>query len=135
MPWLVTKHRCGILLLSGLGVALVLACWLWHAYTHPNVRDKVSLIRYHMTKQEVHEVVGFPPGNYRTKDGPPGIECYHGPKYDEWLFDDGDIMVTYSGGIFGSPFKSFEVFYRDGDRQWQRPAPHPLASLASRLGF
>jgi hypothetical protein len=135
MRFIPNTMRSRVALLCGLGLAMLGMCSLRHVYTHPNLRDKVSLIRYNMTKPEVHEVVGCPPGNYRTKDGPPGIRCYQGPKYDEWLFDDGDIMVTYSGGIFGSPFQSFEVFYREGDRQWQRPAPHPLASLASRLGF
>jgi hypothetical protein len=132
MRWIVKNHRCAVLL-SGLTVALISAFWLWYAHTHPNLRTKVSYIRPGMTFEQVHEIIGCPPGAYRAE--PARIICYQGPRYHEWLFEDGDVKVTYQPDFRIGKQLSSQVFFREPGAEWQQAAPRLFDSLTARLGF
>jgi hypothetical protein len=136
MPWIVKQPRCSILLLSGLGVALVAARCLWYANTHPDLRTKVSHIRQGMTTEQVHENIGCPPGTYGSKAGLSGkTQCYQGPRYEEWLFDDGDVMVTYFSFQPDSG-KCMYVLYREShSAKWQPVGTGLIDRLTAALGF
>jgi hypothetical protein len=120
--------------LGGLGLAMLGMWSLWQVHTHPDLRDKVSHIHRGMTRQDVHKLLGGPPGDYRTVPEP-RTYCHNGPPTEEWHFDDGNVMVTFLKRFDGKPQTCFEVFYAEPGARFQPAAPPFIYRLFSRLGF
>jgi hypothetical protein len=135
MSSILKKHRFFILLLGGLALASVAVGWMWHVHNGRDLRDQVSRIRRGMTKQQVHAIIGSPPGDYRsTCPLSGGGRCTQGAPAEEWHFDDGDIKVTYGGGI-AEPRKCFEVFWRQPAAAWRPASPSLIDRIMSQLGL
>jgi hypothetical protein len=134
MPWIVKRHRRGITLLSGLSVLVVSACSLWYAQTHPDLRAKVSHIHRGMAKPEIHQIIGVPPGDYRTTSGRLDFIAA-GPPYEAWQFDDGEVMVTY-WSFRPDAGKCMAALYRESHAARWQPAGQGLVDRSiSWLGF
>jgi hypothetical protein len=93
-----TRRRllCGLLLLSA-----VLACfagWLWIASAHPVSSARFAQVKKGMTREEVHRIVGGPPGDY-SSGGRVGLamapSLFPDRDYYCWLCDDRELLVWF----------------------------------------
>ncbi len=88
----ITKRRCLIVSLFGLGTLVCL--WLAVKPRHENMRPKLESVKVGMTRDQVLEIVGYPPGNYETTQRVHFLST-KGPVPEIWDFDDGSLHVCF----------------------------------------
>jgi hypothetical protein len=70
----------------------------------PNFKDRFGFIHNGMTRREVEDVLGRPPGDYETVPHRMQFRCGGGGPHDttltteEWSDDDGGFCVTFTSG-------------------------------------
>jgi hypothetical protein len=103
------------LLILSVGIVVVLCCWLLvrpasraKSIVQPVARDRFSQIRAGKHKSEVVEILGCPPGDYRTRPAH-GQLLYdfekHPPIFktmtvDYWFFDDTFLWVAFNSADY-----------------------------------
>ena len=61
-------------------------------------RQECDQLKEGMTREEVEEVIGGPPGHYATREYLPSPDGSHYFKYDYWVGDEGMIFVHFDEG-------------------------------------
>jgi hypothetical protein len=92
-----TRRRIlfGLLLASA-----ALACfggWLWMASGPRVTRARFEQVKKGMSREEVIHIVGGPPGDYSDGRAIPlfVLRFYHVKDYEQWLCDDGHLLVLF----------------------------------------